>query len=36
MPAGDLVVSDYQFEIRTTLLGYGTDYEMEQIGRAHV
>lgn len=32
MPAGDLVVSDYQFEIRTTLLGYGTSYEMERPG----
>lgn len=32
MPAGDLVVSDYQFEIRSTLLGYGTDYEMERPG----
>lgn len=29
MPAGDLVVSDYQFEIRTTLLGDGSSYPLD-------
>ena len=26
MPAGDLVVADYQFELRTTLMGEGSNY----------
>lgn len=26
MPAGDLVVADHQFELRTTLTGFGTPY----------
>lgn len=28
MPAGDLVVADYQFELRLLLMGYGTSYEI--------
>lgn len=32
MPAGDLVVSDYQFEIRTTLFGFGTDTNLDADG----
>lgn len=30
MPAGDLVVSDWQFEVRTTLIGEGSDYGLEE------
>lgn len=29
MPAGDLVVSDYQLELRGTLMGAGTDYVID-------
>ena len=29
MPAGDLVVSDYQLELRTTLMGYGSSYPID-------
>lgn len=29
MPAGDLVVSDYQLELRTTLMGYGSNYRID-------
>ena len=29
MPAGDLVVGDYQFEIRATLFGFGTDTNVD-------
>jgi hypothetical protein len=30
MPAGDLVVSDGQLELRTTLMGTGTDYVIDR------
>lgn len=30
MPAGDLVVADYQLELRTTLMGYGTDIAIDR------
>lgn len=29
MPAGDLVVGDYQFEVRATLFGFGTDTNLD-------
>lgn len=29
MPAGDLVTGDYQFEIRATLFGFGTDTNVD-------
>lgn len=29
MAAGDLVVSDFQFELRTTLFGFGTDINLD-------
>lgn len=33
MPAGDLVVADYQLEIRTTLMGDGTNYALGPYGQ---
>ena len=29
MPAGDLVIRDYQFEVRATLFGFGTDMNLD-------
>lgn len=29
MPAGDLVLGDYQFELRATLFGFGTDMNLD-------
>lgn len=34
MPAGDLVVADYQLELRTTLMGAGTSYKIGPQGIA--
>lgn len=31
MPAGDLITADYQAELRTTLMGQGTNYEFVEI-----
>ena len=30
MPAGDLVVDDWTFELRTTLMGDGTDFDIDR------
>ena len=32
MPAGDLVIADYTFELRTTLMGDGTNYQLGPLG----
>lgn len=33
MPAGDLVVADWQYEIRTTLMGDGSDFPLDRDRR---
>ena len=34
MPAGDLITADWQIELRTTLMGAGTNYEFDPAGLA--